>query len=359
MRRAAFVFLAALALCAGAYTRGDGQAIKSAGGGVAPPACADAPDADFVKLHDKGGVLCGNDFSPVGVNGEKCGVSGVALLGQTADGAVKLLVVHDAKADGGAGKRLGVVTLDSRGAGNVNYSPLDWPKQGAPPDDLEAVTSVPGEEGLFLAVTSKGRVFGLTVAGEKVTPRPGFELPDLLKEEEVEGLSVQRLKGGRLVIAWGYRGAGRRSGVLAYGLLDLERLLGEGPKRPEEIVTGRDRAAVEVQYPWPEDPNTRHIADLKIDEGGNVWAAAAYDPNDTVGPFVSAVYRLGRLDASRTPVRFERDEDLPLVRTFRRKIEGLELLPGGVFVFGAEDELRGGWLLKWRRKAVRGGPPKR
>jgi len=239
----------------------------------------------------------------------------------------------------------------------VNYRPLDWPKQGAPPDDLEAVTSVPGAEGLFLAVNSKGRVYPLTFAGERVSLKPGFTLPEFLTGEEVEGLSVQRLKG-RLVIAWGYRGAGRRSGILDYGLLDLEKLLGDGPKRPEEIVTGRARAAVEVQYPWPEDSNTRHIADLKIDESGNVWAAAAYDPNDTVGPFVSAVYRLGRLDASRTPVRFERDEDLPLVRTFRRKIEGLELLPGGVFIFGAEDEMRGGWLLKWTRPAGRGGPQK-
>lgn len=357
MRRAALVFLAASALCAGAYTRGVGQAVESPGGGAAPPACADAPDADFVKLHDSGGRLCGNSFSPTGINGEKCGVSGVALLEPPAGGVVKLLVVHDAKSDGGGGRRLGVVTLGPGGARGVNYRPLDWPKQSTPPDDLEAVTSVPGAEGLFLAVTSRGRVFPLTVAGGSVTVRPGFELRDFLKGEEVEGLSVQRLKG-RLVIAWGYRGAGRRSGFLDYGLLNLGKLSGGGPKRPEEIVTGWGRTAVEVQYPWPEDPNTRHIADLKIDEGGNVWASAAYDPNDTVGPFVSAVYGLGRLDASQATVRFERDEDLPLVRTFRRKIEGLELLPGGVFIFGAEDELRGGWLLKWRRKAARGGPPK-
>ncbi|HWS85394.1 MAG TPA: hypothetical protein VN282_00245 [Pyrinomonadaceae bacterium] len=358
MRRAAFLFLTALALCAGAHTRGGGRAVGPA------PARAQDPlraDADFVKVHDRGGALCGNFFKPDEEerNGGKCGVSGVALLEPPAGGVVKLLVVHDVKPDSGEdGHHLGVVTLDPKSAGGVNYRPLDWPDGSEQPNDLEAVTSVPGRPKLFLAVTSGGRAFPLTVSGESVTRGQSFTLPDLQKQGQIEGLSVQRLKGGQTVIAWGYRGAGELKGLLYYGLLDLEKMTGGGTKRPEEIVTGWGWTTVAVQYPPPQDSHTRHISDLKIDEEGQVWAAAAHDPNDTVGPFVSAVYKLGALDASQTPVRFRQYEDYPLVRTFKRKIEGLELLPGGVFIFGSEDELRGGWLLKWTRPAGRGGPPK-
>jgi len=361
MRRATFVFLAALALCVGAHTRGGGQAV----GPAQDPLRA---DADFVKVHDKGGALCGNFFKPdeEEKNGKKCGVSGVALLEPPAGGVIKLLVVHDVKPDSGEDwQHLGVVTLDPKSAGGVNYQPLKWPDGSVPPDgvssppnDLEAVTSVPGRPNLFLAVNSKGRVFPLTVSGESVTRAQSFTLPDLQKQGQIEGLSVQRLKGGQTVIAWGYRGAGELKGLLYFGLLNLEKMTGVGTKRPEEIVTDWGWTTVAVQYPPPQDSNTRHISDLKVDEEGQVWASAAHDPNDTVGPFVSAAYKLGVLDASQTPVRFKQYEDLPLVRTFKRKIEGIELLPGGVFIFASEDEARGGWLLKWTRPAERGGPPK-
>ena len=264
--------------------------------------------------------------------GKLYGISGMVLLAK--ESPTEFLVVHDNWDD--AEPRLGIVTP---GSNPVRYRPLKWTTAN-PPDDLEAISSVPGKEGQFLALSSNGWLYPLTVSKANVAPQTGFQLSKLPPKLDVEGLSVQKL-AGQLVIAWGHRGAGTILGQLYYGLLDLEK----------EKVTWFDKAEIKVDFPSPNDPHTRHIADLKIDENGIVWATATNDPDPNAqgqdkGPFVSAVYILGVLRASKESVQFEVSTQRAPLWIFDRKVEALELVPGrdGGIAFGAEDEDLGGWI---------------
>jgi hypothetical protein len=262
--------------------------------------------------------------------GKLRGISGIALLSRQAE-RTDFLVVHDNK-DAGE-PRLGVLIASPA---RVEYRVLAWPGDGNPPVDLEAISSVPGEPGNFLAVTSRGQVFRLAVSGTEVTILGDFLLPDLPPQANIEGFSVQKL-GFRLVAAWGHRGSGLSCGRLFWGWLDL----------PNKSITDVSTADIAVPFPSPSDPNTRHITDLKLDSNGVLWASATNDPGDS-GPFISAVYTLGALSApeART-IRFEPNPDLTRLWVFPKKVEGLELVPGpsGAIAFGSDDEDDGGWIF--------------
>jgi hypothetical protein len=337
MKRLVFVLALLLALCGG--------------GRWERMAAASYSLADWVKVHDAEGKLCGKESNGGVINGKPCGVSGTALLGPPQDGRIELLVVHDAK--GAGGKRLGIVTIDPKASSSVNYRPLDWPAQTAPPDDLEAVSSLPGQPGHFLAVSSSGQLFWLEVAGDVVKVVPGALLTEFMSPRpqsgvNIEGLSVQEVRG-QVVIVWGHCGGGKEQGILYYGLLHL---------KSKQITGAVKTKPIEVNYPSPTDPRTRHIADLKVDEKGVVWASATSDPGD-FGPFASAIYNLGELDTSKTSIGFKQNPDQKPSWTFEKhKVEAIELVPdpGGGIVFGAEDEDKGGWLyFEQTRDAGRGG----
>jgi glyoxylase-like metal-dependent hydrolase (beta-lactamase superfamily II) len=272
----------------------------------------------------------GADWVQVGA-GKDSGISGLALLSRK-DGAMEFLVVHDNK--GAAGPRLGVVTVES---GDVRHRALEWPHGKVLPDDLEAISAVACRPGEFLAVTSTGDVRRISVKGETVSELSRFELRGLPRDPNVEGLGAQTL-GGRTVLVWGERGSGEVRGTLYWGVLD----------KAGDAVTDVSSAKVRVFYPDPSDPDTRHISDLRLDEQGAVWSAAAHDPNDN-GPFDSALYRLGVLRvADRGEVAFDPERDLTPLRTFAgRKVEAIEILPGpaGGMAFGSDDENCGGWIL--------------
>ena len=321
---------------------------------------------DWIKVHDDKGVLCGNNFDPNdtegknGINGKKCGISGMSVLPRK-DDRIEFLVVHDAKV---VGTRLGIVTIGSKNVGQVNYRPLAWPADAAEPADLEAISSVPGHERQFLVLSSQGQVFPLfisddhrtvhlgfqvTESKEKVTLKEGFTLPDpdnLRSKWGFEGLSVKRL-GTQLVILWSYCGAGPEPGVLYYAFLNLEK------REVNQIITERNSCKIRVEYPSPDVSTTRHIADLRIDEDGVVWALSTSDPGPSskgdIGPFESALHNLGVLQTSKKPdIHFEPTErNRQLQRKFpKRKVEALEFVRGadGGIAFGTDDEDLGGWL---------------
>jgi len=183
-------------------------------------------------------------------------------------------------------------------------------------------------------------LFSFTVAGNKITDLTEFPkfiplaLP-LSWEMEIEGLSVQKLNG-KMVIVWGHRGLGMQQGILYWGLLDLPN------KKVTDVSPPQN---VPGKFPWIVDANTRHIADLKVDADGVVWASATKDPGDT-GPFASAIYSLGTLSVPKGSGKFELHLTGAQRQTFDRKVEAIEWVPGpnGGIAFGADDEDHGGWF---------------
>lgn len=340
------LFVVALSLsfaqCVSAHTRGD-RTVFSYG----------ADDCDKARGPVVTATLLAADWHrPKEVSGKSYGFSGMAKLPDK-DGMAEFLVVHDDDSD--RGPRLGILTVVQ--PGRVTYRRLNWLPEDRLSLDLEAISAVPGKPGQFLVLSHEGRVFLLKVSGENATVLREFVLSPLPPAVQLEGLSVQSLDG-QLVIAWGHRGGGKRwgekqPGLLYYGLLDLEGKEGE-------VVTGASQrpADIEVNYPSKCDPNTRHIADLRIDAGGVVWASATNDPCDSC-KFTSGVYRIGVLSVSKksgTPeVHFELEIDERPRWTADKKLEAIELVPGTDtgFAFGSEDENDGGWLYFKRAQAAR------
>lgn len=262
--------------------------------------------------------------------GIQYGISGLSLLSDR-HGQTELVVVHDNKEPNQP--RLGLLGLFPEG---IRYRLLEWPASAKTAVDLESITSIPGKPGQFLAASSRGQVFMLKVSETEVAVQGDFQLPDLTADANVEGLSVQWLNG-RMVAIWGHRGSGTSPGILWWGDLDI----------PELRVSNISKAPVSVPFPPPNDPNTRHISDLKLDANGVIWVSATNDPGDS-GPFVSAVYTLGTLNISDSKAILYQPNPSPTrLWVFPRKVEAIELVPGpsGSIVFGSDDEIDGGWVL--------------
>jgi hypothetical protein len=251
-------------------------------------------------------------------------ISGLARIDAPGADAAAYLIVHDNKLPDEA--RLAVLTMRPE----PEYAVLPWPAGFALPFDLEAVSPIPGEPELFVALTSGGTATLLEIVGDGVELRGAFTLPARPGLPNFEGLSVQRV-GERLVAAWGHRGAGTEAGQIFWGELDLD-----GP-----AVIGADVVEFRVPFPRQDDPNTRHISDLRISAAGQLWIAAASDPGND-GPFVSAIYQAGRFRAGDGTTRFDPQPSLSPVATYDRKIEAIELTSDeSGLVLGTDDEADG------------------
>ena len=277
------------------------------------------------------------------VGGPLQNVSGMARVpaGPEKLWAGQFLVVHDNKNPGEP--RVASVRIPMKSG--VAYTPLPWPGDVEPPVDLEAICAVPGTPGSFLAMTSAGRLLHLRYEGA-AAERPldvlhESMLPGLKKEPNLEGFAVQSL-GGKQVAVWADRGDGEQPGVLYWGLYD--------PVADVVSLHGKTKISV----PYPRGQFTRHLADVKVDEGGVVWATSSVDPGDQ-GPYESVLYALGALHLGGEQVSFQENPSPVRLWHTRRKVEALELVPdgsGGGVYFGADDEAAGGWLYVGRRERI-------
>lgn len=274
-------------------------------------------------------VKVGEGINSCGNDGMLCGISGMALMSKAGE-TVKFLVVHDSK--GKNDLRLGILTPSAKpnlkllnGFENINT-------------DLEAITSLPDKSNEFLAMSSDGRLFHVTLNAESADVKQKYKFfedkDNLVRQEELEGLSVQKF-GDTIVIIWGDRGEGMPTGKLYWGTLDYATW--KVTKVGEMTISG----------PFPDvNSSERHtISDLKLDKNGLVWSTAAHDPS-VKGPFFSSVYLLGHITVNNKVVSYELFKDRPPLWTFKRKIEAIEFVPdaSGGIAFGAEDENLGGWI---------------
>jgi hypothetical protein len=320
-------------------------------------------------------------------------ISGMALVEQQ-DGGATFLVVHDNKHPGQG--RLALIHAQPKPAPLAaksdcvpDYEPLKWrvskelkdrlakdrelsddqKRLADEPFDLEGLAAVPARPNNFMALSSTGWVYLIRLDKREDRAKHSTayavealdlrQLPDGLARGDLEGLALQQF-GQKTLIAWAYRGEGTACGVLYANVVDFNdnQII-----IPPKIIDKQD-----ICVPWAADETKalqkdaqdlglditiditkfRHVADIKVDAAGVVYAASAVDPRDD-GPFRSIVYRAGTFD--RDKLTFSKSPKLvPRYPFPGYKVEALELMPGvaGRLVFGTDDENKGSALyLDW------------
>lgn len=258
------------------------------------------------------------------------GISGISLLRQQ-DDTINFLIVHDNKQKNQG--RLAIVSL--KGDHPPAYSPINWPSNAELPIDLEALTSIPGENNLrFIAFSSAGKAYDLILdpKNKTISVLKVFELPNIPQSSNFEAFSLQNL-AGKLVAVWAHRGEDKQPATIYWGFFDLAKY---------QIIPG---GSAQLTVPFPSE-HVRHISDMKLDSAGILYITSASDTGDD-GPFQSAVYVAGYLSLRNNQIVWQQNPQLfPLQKFKYHKIEALELIPGanGGVVVGTDDENLGGYL---------------
>lgn len=261
------------------------------------------------------------------------GVGGLSVFNQNGK-TVRFLAVFDSKHH--REPRLAFIDLEE-GKLPVTHD-LKWPGDRWPVD-LEAIAKVPGESGVFVAVTSAGEFWRLRVADDGAVTILGVtELPQA-DAPEIEGMDLRKLED-KLVIVWAGRGDGARAAAVCAGIFDE--------------ATGRVSLAhrLEFRAPWPAEETVRHISDLRLDPFGTMMVTSTKDPGND-GPFDSALYVAGKVELENgSPVLRLNGAPIRLRADYGHKVEALEFVPGGVsgLILGSDDEHGGGAILPtWRK----------
>jgi hypothetical protein len=205
-------------------------------------------------------------------------------------------------------------------------TPLLWP--GTPPSDLESIDAVPGTSDGFVALSSSGTGWVLTITADTITVDRSFRLPGALKQ--VEGFAMASV-GGSTVAAWASRGSTTAPAQIRAATFNPS----SGSFGP--LTFGK----VRVPYPTTQ---VRQVSDLKL-VVGHVLVSSASDPGDR-GPFTSAVYDVGTLKsigASGKPA-LQLSTPREIGRYGGHKVEGIAC-SNGVGILGSDDESLGGAVM--------------
>lgn len=265
------------------------------------------------------------------------GVSGMALVedAPVGQGLAHAVVVRDNKGD----HESRVATLRLRPGRAPVVSELPW--IGVLPADLEALDSVPGRPGHYIAVASRGDAYHIVVANGLATVQgTPVALPGRRDGDNYESFALHRDSSGRTFAVWATRGSGAEEAVVRASSVHI------GTRGPDfGTVTARQEFAV----PFPNEDEVRHISDLKVLGDGTVMVSSASDPNVDDGPFTSAVHDAGRLTengAHDAVLRLKPKHDLVPLTLFtkrdNRKIEAIAFAPDRNAVWGTDDENNGG-----------------
>ncbi|MBW4565750.1 MAG: hypothetical protein KME32_32640 [Mojavia pulchra JT2-VF2] len=263
------------------------------------------------------------DWVPVR-GGIPFGISGMALINQQSN-SLNFLIVHDNKKQNQG--RLAIISIKRKKP--PEYLPLNWPNNTELPNDLEALTSIPGTKNTsFIALSSSGKAYYIKFepTNNPISLLKEFKLPTISQGSNFEAFSLQDIDG-KLIAVWAHRGEAEQSATIYWGLLDLVQY--------KIVLTGSSN----LKVPFPQG-NVRHISDLKIDPAGVVYITSASDPGDD-GPFQSAVYIAGSIGFRGNKLVLQQNPQfVPLYRSDYHKIEGMELVPGaeGGLIVGTDDE---------------------
>ncbi|WP_425828049.1 hypothetical protein [Streptomyces fractus] len=272
----------------------------------------------------------------------KSGVSGLALTGGTsADGATEALVVHDNKKPGE--RRISRVTFHPSAPKDTKVTPVAW--DGMEPKDLEAIEAVPGTDGEFMALASRGLVYRLHVDGGTARVLDLAPLPAIPEGADFESFALGTSSHGRTVAVWADRGSGAdRPATVFAAPLEVNEY--------GESEFGKVSKA-EFRAPYPKG-DVRHVSDISVTKSGRLMVSSVSDAGDD-GPFASSVSEAGRvsLNAAGTGATLRIGAPRTAPATFDgRKIEAVECLPGeganGRALLGTDDENLGGYIKSAR-----------
>ncbi len=223
------------------------------------------------------------------------------------------LVVHDNKKQG----QDRVALLDDGGS----LTELTWP--GSQPSDLEAVTSVPGQSGVFATLTSTGAGHLISVSGRDVIVIQRFTVPRGTSNIESFALTDS---SGTTVALWAVRGSSATPAkVYAATFSPATGTFGA-------IASGKTK----VPYPAA---HVRQVADLAVVHG-RIIGSATSDPGNA-GPFTSALYDLGSISLASGRAALALQTPLQL-GVYDHKVEGIAC-SGTSGILGSDDEKLGGW----------------
>lgn len=256
-------------------------------------------------------------------------ISGMALIGYDKK-ATSILVVHDNKKK----DQMHATIITIVGSDSPLYTPLKWLGDDIP-TDLEAVASVPGRTGQFVAFAAAGRAFHIKVDAKTASVEVirSFDVPMIPKDGDFEAFDLQMVNGA-LIAVWAERGGSGKPATIFWGKFDPETgTISETGWQPFEV-------------PYPKITDVRHVSDIKLDGSGGVFVTAASDPGNA-GPFASAAYFAGVLRTDeKGKILFARSSAMaPIYRFDYHKVEAFEFVPGGGMIFGTDDEDLGASIL--------------
>ncbi|MEV4340378.1 hypothetical protein [Streptomyces sp. NPDC049590] len=305
-------------LCAGgAVAAGTGVTVARTNGAPAPAAA--------------GWTQAGHDV--------RSGISGLAVTSHTGS-TYRVLIALDNKRPGE--NRIAQLDYHARESGRTTtVRPLAW-RGGAEPIDLEALESVPGTSGEYLAVSSRGLVYHIEVTddGKAVQVRDLSPLPAIGRGDNFESFTLVS-RHHRLAAVWADRGEGDGRPATLYAAPLSFNQYGES-------VFGTVTKAV-YRAPYPAQ-DVRHASDVAVTDSGRLLIASASDEGDD-GPFDSAVTDAGSVTLDRAGrVRLTVARSPERLRKFKgHKVEAVDCVPGsGTAVLGTDDENAGGALTTAR-----------
>lgn len=278
------------------------------------------------------------------------GISGLAKL---EDGVY--LAVHDTKvakdkdADPASeAPRATILDLTDPEKLIATTADIDWSQlKGGRSNDLEAVCSIEGVPGEFVAVESGhvGPDFGriIHLKAEKAEGKWKFsilgfttlpnELPDNSACKDIEGAQTF-IRGGDTYLLLGKRGKDDKKGRLIWGKLNWNK--------PLFKVEGDEKFYTNLQkLNLPGEK--RYCSDILI-KNGDIYVSSTNDPGDD-GPFTSAVYHLGNIVPTGASVlHLNNHEQMEITRYDGHKVEALAapLKADGLWLAGTDDENAGG-----------------
>ena len=287
------------------------------------------------------GLFCGSAMATE--DPKLLDLSGLAWIGGD-----RFLAVSDAKNPGEDDlNRVSLLTLPDSLDG-LGFESVELRYSGGPSSDFESAARIPGRPLVLLVESSDDNgPFQRLFLAHTGYPRPWIvdmtEWGTFTDVFNVEATAVAATGNGYTFI-WAERNSGEQSTLIKWADLSF------GP-----LEIGAPRGSVEFFLPAflvNENGNplfTRSVVGLEVDNEGNIYSVAAYDPEGSVedpdnGPFRSAVFKIGKV----TAVGVSLDESpsiLGMVEGLKIESVAIRETDNGIEIFvGTDDENFGGIL---------------
>lgn len=272
-------------------------------------------------------------------------LSGLAWL----DGDT-FLAVHDAKhPDEDTRVRVSLLQLP-RSLDGLLWRPLRPHFPGGPSSDLESAARIPGTDEVLLVESGDDnsafqRIFLAEVHANRVSVIGAVDWGSFTDVFNVEATAVVETETGHLFI-WAERASAEQSTAINWTALTLDPFA-IGP----DVASAEFRLPEELVSPDGSPLYTRPVVAMDVDDAGDIYTVAAFDPEGTVsdpdnGPFRSALLQIGRVIGGTV----ELAPQPSLLATFDgMKVESVAVRADQgelEFFIGSDDENYGG-TLRW------------